>query len=154
MFIVRDPRTNIKSLLNRLLIPGDLDALSLDNTWIPNATWRSILEGRYLESGYTHYIDVLAHRWNAAVLVYLRHVNWYFLLRYEDFLQNKVETVNSLASSLGRQVIQDITPNVHVRYRYHASDYKRTSTCAFFGERNLSRINAICSEYMKLLRYK
>ena len=152
VFIVRDPRTNIKSLLARLSLPGDLDALSLGDTWLPNRTWRSILEGRDLECRYTHYIDVLAHRWNVATTVYLKHPQKYILLRYEEFLQNKVSSVHSLAHSLEYPVIGDITPYVDVQYQ-GASD-KSTSIQVFFGERNLSRITAICSEYMDRLEYR
>jgi hypothetical protein len=152
VFIVRDPRTNIKSLLARLSLPGDLDALSVGDTWLPNTTWRSILEGRDLKSGYTHYIDVLAHRWNVATAVYLKHPQKYVLLRYEDFLQSKVASINSLASSLGCPVIDDITPYVDVQYQ-GASD-KSTSIQEFFGARNLSRITEICYEYMNILEYR
>jgi hypothetical protein len=151
VFVVRDPRTNIRSLLTRLSIPGDLDALSLDDVWLPNATWRSILEGRYLDSGYTHYIDVLAHRWKAAAAVYFKEPRKYTLLRYEDFLQDKVGGIISLAFSLNLGLVNDITPYVDVQYQT-VSD-KRVAVREFFGEKNLSRIDTICSEYMDLLRY-
>ena len=152
VFVVRDPRTNIRSLLSRLSIPGDLDALSLGDAWLPNTTWRSILEGRDLESGYTHYIDVLAHRWNVAAAIYFKHPHKYVLLRYEDFLQDKVASISALASSLDCPIIEDITPYVDIQYQ-SASD-KRTGTQAFFGERNLSRISTVCSKYLDRLQYR
>jgi hypothetical protein len=152
VFVVRDPRENIKSLLARLSIPGHLDGLSLSDTWLPNTTWRSILEGRDLGSGYTHYIDVLAHRWSAAAAVYFANPDKYVLLRYEDFLLNKVESIYSLAFSLSLVVTGEIAPYVDVQYQV-ASD-KRVDANAFFGGKNLSRINTLCSEYMHLLQYK
>jgi hypothetical protein len=152
VFIVRDPRTNIKSLLSRLSIPGNLDSLPLDDMWLPNATWRSILEGRDLDLRHTHYIDIQAHRWNAAATVYYGHADRYVLLRYEDFLRNKTESINSLASSLNLEIIEDVAPYVDAQYQ-RASD-KRISVPAFFGEQNLSRINTICAEYMNLLQYQ
>jgi hypothetical protein len=152
VFILRDPRTNIRSLLARLSIPGDLDTLSLQDVWLPNATWRSIVEGRDLGSGYTHYIDVLADRWNAMAAIYLKHPDKYVLLRYEDFLEDKVAAINSLASSLNLEIITDITPFVDVQYQV-VSD-KRVGVRAFFGERNFSRIDTICSKYMDPLQYE
>jgi hypothetical protein len=151
VFVVRDPRENIKSLLARLSIPGHLDGLSLSDTWLPNTTWRSILEGRDLGSGYTHYIDVLAHRWNAAAAVYFAHPQKYVLLRYEDFLNDKVESIHSLARSMALAVRRDITPYVDMQYQV-ASD-KRVSVSTFFGARNLSRIVTKCYTYMRLLQY-
>jgi Sulfotransferase family len=152
VFIVRDPRTNIKSLLSRLSIPGNLDALPLGDIWLPNPTWRSILEGHDLDSRHDHYIDIQAHRWSAAVAIFYRRPHRFVLLRYEDFLRNKAESINSLASSLNLEIIEDVAPYVDVQYQ-RASD-KRISVPAFFGEQNLSRINTICAEYMNLLQYQ
>ena len=47
--------------------------------------------------------------------------------------------------------MNDITPYVDVQYQT-VSD-KRVAVREFFGEKNLSRIDTICSEYMDLLRY-
>ncbi len=151
VFVVRDPRANIRSSLARLSIPGDLDWLSLGDAWLPNPTWHAILEGRDLDSDYTHYVDVLAHRWNAAAAVYFRNPHRYVLIRYEDFLQDKVQSVHSIACALNLPVVRDIAPYVNVQYQV-VSD-KSVSIDAFFGGRNLSRINTICSRYMNMLRY-
>ena len=91
VMIVRDPRDNIRSVLNRMAVPGDLDDLSpemVDNIhggwrWHFAEPWLLGLTGR-------NYIELSANRWNLATDVYRSHPDQMLLVRYEDFMADKV----------------------------------------------------------------
>ena len=74
LFVLRDPRDNIRSLLNRLNLPGDLDTLpeAAWSTHNPLSTpgWGVVFDARWRGIPGEHYIDRLAHRWRFCVEVY------------------------------------------------------------------------------------
>ena len=83
--------------------------------------------------------------------IYFEHQCKFILLRYEDFLEDKVGSIRFIAMSCNHKVINDITPYVDVQYQ--AASDKRVDIRTFFGERNLSKIDTICAEYKGLLYY-
>src|SRR5690349_5108287 len=74
VFIVRDPRDNIRSILNRLHIPGDLQELDPRDGYIPAGSlgWQAILEGRGLGISQGNYVARLSQRWSLGVRRYLQ----------------------------------------------------------------------------------
>lgn len=73
VFIVRDPRQNIRSILNRLKLPGDLDELGNEHHELlaGKEGWQAIIEGRGLAITGGNYISRLAQRWSVGVRCYL-----------------------------------------------------------------------------------
>lgn len=154
IFILRDPRDNIRSILNRLNIPGHFSnigncpTIKKDN--IPKG-WVNLLEGKWpLVSG-ENYIEKLAYRWKLASNIYQNNKSNFILVRYEDFVENKIETIFRLAQKIGLEPNEDITEFINVQYQSKGNH--TISWSEFFGENNLRRIEKICSPNMEEFGY-
>lgn len=142
IFVIRDPRDNIRSFLNRREIPGNLDKLPEDkNKWIANLP---PIPGK-------NYIEKLAKRWNLAADTYLNHQAKFTLIRYEDFLSDKVATTQTLAKKVGLIPSHDITDYVNLQYQ--PSGDRQVSWSEFFQRENLHLIETICNQRMNCFGY-
>lgn len=150
VWIVRDPRHNIRSILNRVGLPGDL-GVSPDLSGIPEA-WRRILDNEWLGLESTNYIGSMARRWNLAVETYERHADRFVLVRYEDFVRDKATTIESLAATLGLSSVYDIRDMVDVQFQPKGS--RSVPLLDFFGKKNLGIIHEVCGTKAEILGYK
>jgi hypothetical protein len=152
VMIVRDPRDNIRSVLNRLGLPGSLSELAPGTLAGITPNWRNVFdaEAHGLQPG--SYIDVSAARWNAAADVYLQHKNDMVLSRYEDFVCRKVETIVQLAQSLQLPHVNDISNQINRQFQQPGDRAVRWAD--FFGERNLTAIDEICGSRMREFGYE
>lgn len=143
IFVIRDPRDNLRSFLNRRGIPGHLDELPEDKQqWIGNLP---PIAGK-------NYIEKLAKRWNLAADTYLNHQDEFILIRYEDFVANKVKTIQNLAKKSGLTPSQKIDDYVNLQYQPKGD--RQISWTEFFQEKNLHLIETICSERMSYFGYR
>ncbi|MGB7248567.1 MAG: glycosyltransferase [Phormidesmis sp.] len=144
VFILRDPRDTIRSYLNRREIPGHLQTLS--------QTQQSHLN-RFISIPPTtgSYIERMAYRWTVAVSAYLDHPNEIILVRYEDFIADKLGVIRSLSEQLELPEKADISSDLDTQYQPRGN--REISWHEFFGARNLSLIESICAEPMRLLKY-
>jgi hypothetical protein len=153
-FILRDPRDNIRSILNRLRIPGDLpilgegDRAEADS----NPLWSWLVDGVWPAVSGRNHIEKMARRWNRALDVYQNDPQGVPILRYEDFCEDKVGTIGKLAQSMGFAVVHEIG-GLAGRQFQPAGD-NSMSWRAFFGEDNLSSIEEICADGMSRFGYK
>jgi len=150
VIVVRDPRDNIRSILNRLNIPGNLDAIPVEARPQITRAWQLILNGEWLGLPGEHYIDKLAHRWNFTTDIYLANADEIILSRFEDFIADKPGEIKRLANRLGLAARNDISGKVNVQFQ-PAGDHKVTWQ-EFFGG-NLQRIESICAERMEAMGY-
>ena len=142
IFVIRDPRDNIRSFLNRRGIPGNLDKLPEDKyQWIGNLP---PIAGK-------NYIEKLAKRWNLAADTYLNHQDQFTLIRYEDFVDDKVSTTRSLAKKVGLIASHNIDDYVNLQYQPLGN--RQVSWAEFFQAENLHLIETICSERMNCFSY-
>jgi hypothetical protein len=153
VFIVRDPRENIRSILNRLHLRGDLERLGpAENRMLAgDGGWRVILDGRGLglDAG-ANYIGRLAQRWTRGVDGYLAAGAPVHLVRYEDFMEDRLGFITDLAELLGLKVTADIRGKLG---RPHTSPGRSVPMEAFFGSRNLSVIEETCAAHMSRFGY-
>lgn len=155
IFIVRDPRDTIRSILNRLGLPGDLDVFDPDELASRpevDTVWRYVLDGRWLGLEGDHVLDLLAARWNAYVDQYHRHRSGLRLVRYEDFLADKAGEIDRLAEALhleARHPIDDL-----LDHPFQPPGDRSVSWAAFYGPNNLARIEALCGERLHRLGYE
>lgn len=101
VMILRDPRDNLRSLLNRLEIPGRLESIGPRHFRGLNVIWRKIVQGEVVEERDCNYIENLALRWHLAAETYLQNTAQMHLVRYEDFCTDKARTIACLAQELG-----------------------------------------------------
>ena len=90
VFVIRDPRDNIRSILNRLDLPGGHvgpNVNMLDS--VPDA-WKYVLEANWMGIEGDNFVESLANRWNYMADVYLNNKDDMALIKYEDFNKSKV----------------------------------------------------------------
>lgn len=153
VFIVRDPRDNIRSLLNRMKIPGNLDEINGPVfTTVSLNRFRMTLDASVWGGDKTeNYIGALAHKWNRAVDNYLLYRDRMILVKYEDFLVDKNGFTEALASQLGVAKKNDITDKLDVQYQPQGN--RDVLLENFFGINNLMIIERICGSRMKEFGY-
>lgn len=150
VFLLRDPRDNIRSILDRLGLPGDQPALSQQQfDSLPSPFWKMTIEGTVFQTAGKNYIETLALRWNRIVELYEQYTSRMLLLKYEDFYRNKAETIYSLARQLGFPLLSDISQLVDIQYQPKGDS--SVTWIDFFGKDNLSAIEKICKE--KMVKY-
>lgn len=153
LFVIRDPRDNIRSLLNRMKIPGHLGGL--DEISLPTASlnrYRELLAaGTWGGDMAENYIGALAHKWNRAVDNYLLYRHRMTLAKYEDFLIDKYGFIAGLARQFGVQEKNNITDVLDVQYQ--ARGDRDIAWECFFGVKNLMSIERICGSRMKEFGY-
>lgn len=159
IMVLRDPRDNIRSILDRLSLPGDEETLQLthhrqslsDYDGMFQA-WRIVLDSSWMGLEGETYIEMLADRWKKATEVCLQNRERIALIRYEDFLEDKLAAINDLAARLGLPNKNEIEHKVDEQFQPQGQrrgmDWKE-----FFGERNLARIESRCRREMEALGY-
>ncbi len=151
ILVVRDPRSNIRSILNRLKIPGDLPSILLQEWKEINDQWCPVLDGSWMGLTGTTYIEMLAARWNRAVDIYLSHQDTIQFVRYEDFAADKLNVIRQLALHLGLPETNDITPRLD--HPFQPVGNRSISWIDFFGAQNLHCIEQMCASRMERLGY-
>lgn len=154
VFIHRNPYQNIRSVLNRLKIPGNLHDIEHDD-WpelIKTPVWRLALDSSWLGRPKGSYIEGMAHRWDVAARTYLDAKDDFISIRYEQFVQNKKVAIENLAHQLGVKVQKDISASVDVQHQPKGN--RGISPIEFFGEGNLEIIRSICGNSASQLGYE
>jgi hypothetical protein len=150
VFVVRHPVHNIRSILDRVNLPGrphpfeDL-ALSGDG-------WERIVRGRDYGIEADDHITALALRWARTTEMYRRHPDRLHLVRYEDFVADKLGTINALAAQLGVEPKADIEPLLDVPFQPRG-DHRSTPPRDVFSDRALAIIHERCADGMDALNY-
>lgn len=154
VFVLRDPYQNIRSILNRVRLPGDLENLSAEqwqNLKQQFPGWYPVLDGSLAGHHGETYIETLALRCQKIAQIYLQHQADLVPIYYEAFNQNKVEAIRELALKLGLEPNRSIEQVKDVQFQPKGN--QEVSLEAFFGAANLHRIEKICGEVMGLVGY-
>jgi hypothetical protein len=152
VIIVRDPRDNIRSVFNRVGLPGTLRDIDdrqyaeLPKHWHWNFTRPGVLA---LPGD--NYIEHAAERWNRATDVYLEHSDEMLLVRYEDFVADKLRFVYDLAEALGLRHAVDISAEADRQYQRRGD--RGVTWEEFFGRRNLATIERVTADRMRAMGY-
>lgn len=151
IMIVRDPRSNIRSILDRNKIPGDLTKLNKSDKKEILFSWNLVF-GEQLFGG-DYYIDTLAKRWKEFTDIYLENRDKIVLVRYEDFIKDKVGCIKNLAESIKLPLKNKIENKVDKQYQSSGQN-RGVNWIDFYGENNLRTIENICTENMQKLGYE
>ena len=149
--VVRDPRDNIRSLLNRVGLSGCREQLSRRELDEVSPIWTNIIKGKELGDDGANYIEILATRWNRAAEVSLENERP-CLIRYEDFVSNKEEEITRMAERLGCTPRHDISKKKDVQYQSQGN--RDIAWDEFYSAENLARIEQICGKNMASLGYR
>jgi len=151
IYIVRDPRDHIRSLLNRINVPGDLSDIS-DYEEKFTIHEKNLFDKNLIAYSSDHYIGQLAERWVTAVHVFLNSRADFHLVKYEDFINDKVNFIHQLSEKMGYQPKNDISAYVDIQYQPKGN--QNISWNDFFGSKNLKKIESTCEIHMKKLGYR
>ena len=150
VLIIRDPRDNIRSVLNRLKLPGTLSSPPREDL---GRTWRGVLMSRHLGITTDNPIEAQALRWRKAIDVHLADPQRLPVVRYEDFLSNKPRFAAELAQRFEFRpggAPDAVAAAAGKRYQPRGMPVPWP---AFFGDDNLRRINDTCGDYLERFGY-
>ncbi len=120
VFVVRDPAENLRSIAERLTLSAEDLSNHIRVTDSFAEGWRGVFDDSYLYRCDVERLtcgQILALRWRLAAQVYLQQPNDFFLIRYKDFVANKVSTIERLAGLLSQPVVNDISALVNVPFQ-------------------------------------
>jgi hypothetical protein len=153
VLIVRDPRSNVRSILNRVGLPGDLQRLTRDQRASIPRNWRWHFDRPdLLGLAPGGYVELAAARWNRAADTHLHDPDEVGLVRYEDFLADKAGFIAALAERVGLPHRRDVSAVVDRQFQSRGD--RAVSWEAFFGEQNLAAIERTCEARMDELGYE
>ncbi|HET7171598.1 MAG TPA: sulfotransferase domain-containing protein [Gaiellales bacterium] len=150
ILIVRDPRDNIRALLNWMRLPGSLASVDESDLTHLTTVQRSVLRSEWLGAAPGNYVESLAHRWNLIADISLRHPRRVELVRYEDFCADKTGAIGRTAAAVGLRASKDIHDQLDRQFQPRGD---RSVSWSGFFEENLDRIMALCGGRMGRLGY-
>lgn len=153
VFVVRDPRLNIRGILNRVEVGGgvaDLTPRDLERIRGSRPGWLPVLLGEGLVTEGT-LVDRLAHRCRIAMEIAAAARGSWPVIRYEDFLADKAGTITSALEAIGERATHDISSVADTPFQPPSLD--RSSPDRFFSPENLARIDTICRPIMDRFSY-
>jgi hypothetical protein len=154
--VVRDPRDNIRSLFDYLEASGrDPDNALMRSPRVRRwKSWRLVVDGRWLGLDGERPLEQLAHRWNLCADAYLAHQRSVVLLRYEDFVVDRRNSIARLALSLGADLVDgDMAADDAHRAFQPRGSHRGARPEEFFGSENVAVIEQICATRMRALGY-
>lgn len=151
VFIVRDPRDNIRSILDRLGLSGTTSEADESYQKV-TGTWKNVLEGKKPELPGEGYLERMAWRWRVSTENYLKNKDVMTLIQYEVFRQNKKAEIEHLAQQLGLDSKNDISSKVDVQYQPKGKQV--TNWESYFGKASLEKINHIVGPHLEAFGYE
>lgn len=153
-FVVRDPRDNVRSILDHLGIPGDVEPGGVDAAALSPA-WRTVVTGCAPPAPPLDVVSGLAHRWVEAVrqLRGLREAGHRVeVVRYEDFCAAKEDTIAALARALGERPIRPLGGATERQFQPRGL-HRDASWREFYSPANYERILTICGPSLESYGY-
>jgi len=157
LFVLRDPRDNIRSICDRLALGGNNSTLIPPVTQMDgcNKHWQQIIAGTLpslSSSPGNNYLVNLANRWDHAAAIYDKNKDKIVLVKYEDFKANKIETIHSLAEKLGHPIRNDISNDLSTQFQKAGNSAIKWED--FYSQENLNLIERICAKNMANFGYE
>ncbi len=150
VFTIRDPRDNIRSILNRLRLPGRAAELAplISNT---QGAWRRVLEGRSPTLQGRDPFERMARRWVAMAEIADRAGERVVVSRYEDFMLDKETQIASLCRDVGLDPLHSIAEQMDVQFQPKGD--RRAVWGEFYGPDELATIDAVCGPWLEKFGY-
>jgi len=152
VMIVRNPVDNIRSILDRLNIDGTKNRLDKKDKKKIFHSWNLLFSNHWIGGNKQQYIEILAERWNIIMDSYFENKEDIILVRYEDFLKDKIGILNKLSKELGLKNTADISTLLDKAFQPKGKNSNQ-NLIEFFGEENLNMITHLCKTNMVKLGY-
>lgn len=155
IFIVRHPLDNIRSILDRVNIAPD--KLPLSTEYVKNSNikdaWKDICLDSLNINEYNTLTENLVHRWRRAVKTYLENKQNFYLVKYEDFNNDKIKTIKNLGSKIGISEKADISNIINLQFQPKGSNREKNIN-ELFSKQIINKVESICKEEMFNLEYE
>ncbi|MEX1221988.1 MAG: sulfotransferase [Idiomarina sp.] len=152
LLVLRHPYEVIRSTLQRLRIPGYLNAIEFDEWDELNKTkaWRLCLDSSWLGRPVDNYVEALAMRWQLSTEI-CHDMNNITVIKYEDFVKDKAGFIQSLGRelNLGESIIEGVDYSTQFQPKGKSVD----DWFSYFGN-NVEQINRICATGMMKFDYQ
>lgn len=157
VLIVRDPRDNIRSILNRLKVPGTLKNLDLAKMELDSKTlqsWRTVLDNRWLLPHLKHrnFIHSMALRWNFIIDSYYLYRDRLVLVKYEDFLCSKEDFIIRLCEEMDLDVKYSF--DEFLDFQFQPKGDNTNTWREFYGDDNYRILLDTCRDHMRMMKYQ
>lgn len=142
VFVVRNPFDNIRSILNRLNLPGDKNKIEAYNV---HENWRYLFKT-------DDYIMDLANRWVLAndQTKFIK-TDKCILVKYEDFMIDKQMTIDKLADDIKFEKSQKVSHLLEKQFQ--PKGQSDVDVKFFFGEKNYNKIFKITKHLLTEFDY-
>lgn len=151
-FVVRDPRSMIRSIADRLKLSAADLARPAGELELPNRHWQLICAGTLPATDGETVAEVLAHRWSLAAQCFLNHRAELPLVVYERFVADKMSVIRNLIGELGLPLRRDISGLLDVQFQPKGNS--RSPLADRLGIESLGRIVTICEPLMPEFGYQ
>jgi len=152
IFIIRDPRDNIRSILDRFNIPGNIQKLNPSHKKSIVYSWKLIFDMHCLGQEEENFIENLSARWNYIADIYLKNRDRMILVRYEDFVKDKIGLIDYLGQALELNQVHKINNIINHNFQPPGKN-RNISWNNFFGRENLLKIERKCRDHMENFDY-
>lgn len=153
--ILRNPFDNIRSIFNRI----NITSIEAENSFkLPRALsdqyplWDLLIDTKRMPYSGTNIFEMLVYRWlylaKQADLAFSKKP---ILVKYEDFLIDKIAFIHELCSKLDYEVKNDIT--AYIDFNFQPKGH-RVSKEKFFSNKQIDFIYEICGDEMFKNGYK
>ena len=148
VFVVREPASNVKSILDRLKL--DPRRLPKSGGWVPpNRTWAEMVG--HAKGGDWDPVESLTRQWVQVNRHAVQHLEDLMLIRYEDFLSDKVGTVERAVAALGMDRVHDIASMVD--HQFQPAGNRARKIADVFSETQMDMINQMTADVRCELGY-
>ena len=152
VMVVRHPCDNIRSILDRLSLPGNKSRIKSEQyNNIPDG-WRVMLKGGWTKNEGENYIENLAIRWKKAVSIYMNNKDKIELIKYENFCENKIGSIDNLSERLNIDKVKSIKDEIDRQFQPRGGN-RSIRLGEFFGDKNIEIIENICRKEINKLGY-
>jgi hypothetical protein len=154
VYIIRDPFENIRSILNRLDISSSeaQKLTSIDTPAVRNSPLWNLLTSSQMPYQGENLFEKLVNRWLFSISEFekLPEDN-VILVKYEDFKENKVEFIHTLATNLGFSIKNDFSSMLNYNFQPKGTSVVKEE---FFSKGQIEYINSKCGNEMQKYGYK
>jgi len=151
VFIIRHPRDNIRSILDRLGLPGSTsDSWTSLSERIPLG-WSQVVDPRCHKFGTDSLVATLARRWERAAAIGFTNRRKFLTVRYEDFLRDKEGVLLELADRLSLSPVSNLKDRFD--HQFQPRGNQTVNLREYFGNENFDLIGQICDDRMKAFGY-
>jgi hypothetical protein len=150
VFTIRDPRDNVRSILNRLRLPGRVDGIRTGLERVTGA-WRDVLLGRNPALPGGDPIEHMARRWVCIAEAIDAVGDGAVVSRYEEFVRDKPARIADLCRAVGLDPVHDIREQMDVPFQPRGD--RQAVWEEFFGPAELATLESVCGPWLARFGY-